>query len=103
MNFSAYGERNGRRVVLGTGETVLGPRAAVGGRGACVPITRVGKWPAAETVSEGAVVPVIRRTAEPSGREGPLLHRCRCEQGGALVSARVGLVPPATPVRRVSA
>jgi hypothetical protein len=61
---------------MGTGEALLGPGAAgVGKR--CAPITGdPGKWRAAQRESEGVVVPAIRRTTQPAGREAPLLHRC---------------------------
>ena len=55
MNLSAYGTRNGQKVVLGTGEILLGPGSAV--RVAVLSITGdPGKWQAAERKSEGAVV-----------------------------------------------
>jgi len=47
---------NGQTVVLGTGEALLGPAAAGGGK-RVPPITGVpGKWRAAERESEGVVV-----------------------------------------------
>src|SRR5688500_17497309 len=62
-----------------------------GGRVAVLPITGVpGKWWAAERQSEGVVVVTTARTTQPRPSEGPLLHRCTCEDGRSLVSARTG-------------
>lgn len=55
-NPPAYWALNGRMVVLGTGESLLGP-VAVGGGKRCAPITGdPGKWRAVERQSERVVV-----------------------------------------------
>src|SRR5918995_5154832 len=60
-NPPAYWAWNGRMVVLGTGESLLGP-VAVGGGKRCSPITGdPGKWRAGERQSERAVVVPDRR------------------------------------------
>jgi hypothetical protein len=57
--------------------------AAVGGGKRCRIYNRqnreVVRRPGRE--SEGVVVLAIRRTTQPSGREGPLLHRCTTKEG----------------------
>jgi hypothetical protein len=59
-NFPAQGAWNGQRVVLGTGEILLGP--ALRGRVTALPITGdPGKWQAAERKSEGVVVAIEGR------------------------------------------
>jgi hypothetical protein len=71
----AQGAWNGHKVVLGTGEILLGP--ALWGRVAALSITGdPGKWQAAERKSEGVVVVVTAGTTQPGLSEGPLLHRC---------------------------
>lgn len=75
MNLPAQGAWNGRTVVLGTGEILLGPGSAV--RESVLPITGgPGKWQGAERKSEGAVVVLTAGTTQPGPSEGPLLHRC---------------------------
>jgi hypothetical protein len=75
-NLPAQGEWNGQKVVLGTGEILLGPAPAVE-REAALSITGdPGKWQAAERKSEGAVVVTTAGTTQPGPSEGPLLHRC---------------------------
>jgi hypothetical protein len=75
MNLPAQGERNGQKVVLGTGEILLGPGSAA--RVAALSITGdPGKWQAAERKSEGVVVVTTAGTTQPGSSEGPLLHRC---------------------------
>ena len=75
MNLLAQGAWNGQRVVLGTGEILLGPGSAA--RVAALLITGdVGKWQAAERKSEGVVVVMTAGTTQPGSSEGPLLHRC---------------------------
>lgn len=62
-------------VVLGTGETLLGP--ALRGREQRLSITgQPGKGQAAERESEGVVVVTTAGTTQPGPSEGPLLHRC---------------------------
>jgi hypothetical protein len=83
-NPPAYWAWNGRMVVLGTGESLLGP-VAVGGGKRCSPITGdPGKWRAVERQSERAVVVLIGGTTQPVGSEGPALHRCTGRMRGAL-------------------
>ena len=75
MDPPAEGTWNGQKVVVGTGEALLGPEPA--GLGARLPITGYpGKWSAAERESEGVVVVMTGRTTQPVPSEGPLLHRC---------------------------
>ena len=77
-NLPAQGARNGQKVVLGTGEILLGPGSAV--REAVLSITGdPGKCQAAERKSEGALVVMMDRTTQPVRSEGPLLHRCTTE------------------------
>jgi hypothetical protein len=79
MNLSAQGAWNGQRVVLGTGEILLGP--VVGGREANLSITGdPGKWQVVERKSEGVVVVTMVGTTQPGWSEGPLLHRCIAEK-----------------------
>jgi len=60
MDLPAQGAWNGQRVVLGTGEILLGP--VLWGREAAVSITGgPGKWQAAERKSEGVVVAIEGR------------------------------------------
>jgi hypothetical protein len=74
-NLPAQGAWNGQKVVLGTGEVLLGP--VLRGREAVLPITGgPGKWQAAERKSEGVVVVMTSGTTQPGPSEGPLLHRC---------------------------
>jgi hypothetical protein len=74
-NLPAQGAWNGHKVVLGTGEILLGP--ALWGRVAVLSITGdPGKWQAVERKSEGVVVVVTAGTTQPGSSEGPLLHRC---------------------------
>jgi hypothetical protein len=74
-NLPAQGARNGQKVVLGTGEILLGPGSAV--REAVLSITGdPGKCQAAERKSEGVVVVTMDRTTQPVRSKGPLLHRC---------------------------
>ena len=71
----AQGERNGQKVVLGTGEALFGPGSAA--REAILSITGdPGKCQAAERESEGVVVVKMGGTTQPARSEGPLLHRC---------------------------
>ena len=78
MNLPAQGAWNGQKVVLGTGEILLGPGSAV--REAALSITGdPGKCQAAERKSEGAVVVMTGGTTQPVPSEGPLLHRCTDE------------------------
>ena len=68
-NLPAQGAWNGHKVVLGTGEILLGP--ALRGRVAALPITGgPGKWQGAERKSEGAVVAIEGRdnTTRPERR-----------------------------------
>jgi hypothetical protein len=75
MNLPAQGAWNGQKVVLGTGEILLGPGSAA--REACLSITGdPGKWQVAERKSEGVVVVMTIGTTQPGLSEGPLLHRC---------------------------
>jgi hypothetical protein len=70
---------NVRKVVLGTGESLLGPAAAGGGKRGS-PITGdSGKWRVVERQSERVVLVVIGGTTQPVGSEGPVLHRCTTE------------------------
>jgi hypothetical protein len=79
MNLSAQGAWNGHRVVLGTGEILLGP--VVWGREAVLSITGdPGKWQVVERKSEGVVVVTMVGTTQPGRSEGPLLHRCIAEK-----------------------
>ena len=74
-NLPAQGAWNGQRVVLGTGEILLGP--VLRGWEAVLSITGgPGKWQAAERKSEGVVVVTTIGTTQPGPSEGPLLHRC---------------------------
>lgn len=76
MNPPAQRAWNGQRVVLGTGEALLGP-GPCGGPEAVLSITGdPGKWQAAERKSEGVVVVTTAGTTQPCSSEGPLLHRC---------------------------
>jgi hypothetical protein len=78
-NLPAQGAWNGQKVVLGTGEILLGP--ALRGRVTALPITGdPGKWQAAERKSEGVVVVTTTGTTQPGPSEGPLLHRCIAKQ-----------------------
>lgn len=54
MNLPAYGAWNGQKVVVGTGESLLGP--VLRGREAYLPITSApGKWQVVKRQSEGVV------------------------------------------------
>jgi hypothetical protein len=65
------------------------PRMRRGKRG--LPITGgTGKWRAAERKSEGAVVVPIGGTTQPTGSEGPLLHRCEPRTGRDPGECRIG-------------
>src|SRR5581483_7455831 len=69
------GAWNGQKVVLGTGEALLGP--ALRGWEQRLSITgQPGKGQAAERESEGVVVVMTAGTTQPGPSEGPLLHRC---------------------------
>lgn len=75
-NPPAYGAWNGQKVVLGTGEGLLGPGSAA--REAGPPITgEPGKWRAAERQSEGVVVAVKAGTTQP----GSAKHPCFIDAG----------------------
>jgi hypothetical protein len=68
-NLPAQGAWNGQKVVLGTGEILLGP--VLRGWEAVLPITGgPGKWQAAERKSEGVVVAIDGRdnTTRPERR-----------------------------------
>jgi hypothetical protein len=67
----AQGAWNGQRVVLGTGEILLGP--VLRGRVAVLSITGgPGKWQAAERKSEGVVVAIDGAGQHnPAGAKGP--------------------------------
>jgi hypothetical protein len=70
-NPPAYWALNGRMVVLGTGESLLGP-VAVGGGKRCAPITgEPGKWRAVERQSERVVVLLIGVQHNAPGGKGP--------------------------------
>ena len=78
-NLPAQGAWNGQRVVLGTGEILLGP--ALRGREAVLPITGdPGKWQAAERKSEGAVVAIDGAGQHnPAGAKDPCFTDARDE------------------------
>jgi hypothetical protein len=68
-------------VVLGTGETLLGPVSA-GDRKQHRSISGDPvKWPVAERESEGVVVVLMVGTTQPGRSEGPLLHPCISTEG----------------------
>jgi hypothetical protein len=75
-NLPAQGAWNGRRVVLGTGEDLLGPGAAA--REAGPAYNRWSREVAGcrEVVGGGHSTAGAGRTTQPPVREGPLLHRC---------------------------
>jgi hypothetical protein len=73
------GAWNGQKVVLGTGEALLGPGPRA--REAGLSITGdPGKWQAVERESEGVVVVVTVGTTQPGPSEGPLVHRCATKE-----------------------
>ena len=80
-NLPAYGARNGQTVVLGTGETLLGPVPA----GDLVQHRSISgstvKRSVAERESEGVVVVPMVGTTQPGRSEGPLLHPCTTTKG----------------------
>ena len=77
-NLPAQGAWNGQKVVLGTGEILLGPGPAAWET--VLSITGDGKWQAAERKSEGVVVVTTAGTTQPGPSEGPLLHRCMAKR-----------------------
>ena len=70
---------NGKTVVLGTGETLLGPVTAETGVRRLISGSTV-KWSIAERESEGVVVVTMAGTTQPGRSEGPLLHRCTTKE-----------------------
>jgi hypothetical protein len=75
----AQGAWNGQRVVLGTGEILLGP--VLRGREAALPITGdPGKWQVVERKSEGVVVAIDGAGQQnPAGAKDPCFTDARGE------------------------
>jgi hypothetical protein len=90
MNPPAYWTWNGQKVVLATGESLLGP--GLRAREACPPITgEPGKWRAAERQSDGVVVP-LEGTGQQNPARGkrPYFIDASRSQGGVVTSAYQG-------------